>query len=75
MDILSKLPIVQIVIGGKILIVGIMILYTIFAYILIKRVKLMNLNLTTKYTKLFEKIALLHFILSILVVILSVLNL
>jgi len=75
MDILNKLPIVQIIMGGIILIVGVMILYTIFAYILTKRVRLMNSNLTTKYTKLFEKLAFLHFIISVFIVILSIINL
>ena len=65
----------QLVIGGKIIVVLIMVLYAVFAFILIKRVRLMNANLTTPQSKFFERMSKIHLILSILVVILATINL
>ena len=71
----SNLPIRQIVIGGKIVVILFMVFYAIFAYILTKRVSLMNKNLTTPQSALFDLIAKAHMILSILVIILAIINL
>ncbi|MFC1625048.1 DUF5657 family protein [Patescibacteria group bacterium] len=70
-----NLPIRQIVIGGKIVLILFMIMYAVFAYILTKRVILMNKNLTTPQSSLFNIIAKTHMVLSILVIILAVINL
>ncbi|MFH1648119.1 MAG: DUF5657 family protein [Patescibacteria group bacterium] len=70
-----NLPIRQLVIAGKIIVILIMVLYAVFAFILTKRVKLMNANLTTPQSKLFERIARIHMVLSIFVIILATINL
>ena len=70
-----NLPIKQVVIGGKIVVILVMVLYAVFAFILIKRVSLMNKNLTTPQSKLLTLVAKIHMILSILVIILAVINL
>ncbi|MBU1133162.1 hypothetical protein KKG08_02735 [Patescibacteria group bacterium] len=62
-------------IAGKIIVILIMVLYAVFAFILTKRVKLMNANLTTPQSKLFERIARIHMVLSIFVIILATINL
>lgn len=71
----SNLPIRQLVIAGKMIVVLIMALYTIFAFILTKRVRLMNTNLTTPQSKFFEKVSKIHLIVSVLVIILATINL
>ena len=72
---IPNLPIRQLVIAGKIIVILVMVLYAVFAFILTKRVRLMNANLTTPQSTLFERIARIHMVLSILVIILATINL
>ena len=71
----SNLPIRQVVIGGKIVVILFMVFYAVFAYILTKRVSLMNKNLTTPQSALFNIIAKTHMVLSVLVILLAIINL
>ena len=62
------------VVGGQIFIVAIMVVYMIFAFVLTRRVKIMNLNLKTPHGKSFSALAKIHFIVSLFVVILTLLS-
>jgi len=61
--------------GGKIFILFIMVLYFIFAFILIRRLKIMNQNFSTPYSSAFNLAAKIHFFASLLVIILTFLSL
>ncbi len=53
----------------------IMLLYLFFAFLLTRRLKIMNLNFKTPYRTLFSFIAKIHFVATILVIILTFLTL
>jgi len=57
--------------GGEIIVLLIMIIYLIFAFVFIRRLKIMNLNLQTPHNKLFSQIAKLRFAVAFVVVILT----
>ena len=57
--------------GGEIAVFLIMIIYLIFSFVFIRRLKIMNLNLKTPYNKLFTSIAKLQFTAALVIVILT----
>ena len=62
------------VIGIQVFVVAIMIIYMIFAFVMTRRVKIMNQNLKTSYARVFNDLSKIHFIASIVVVIISLLS-
>lgn len=75
----NQLSIAQIVSGGSYLIEAliffVMFIYLFFAFLLIRRLKIMNLNFRTPYRTFFSFIARLHFIATLLIIILTFLTL
>lgn len=61
--------------GGEVFILFIMLIYLIFAFILIRRLKIMNQNFSTPYSHSFEFLAKIHFFASLIVIILTFLSL
>lgn len=61
--------------GGEILVLLIMVVYLIFAFVLIRRLKIMNQNFSTPYAGLFFTMANVHFIATLIVIILTFLSL
>jgi len=62
-------------IAGEIILITIMLIYLVFAFILTRRINVMNLNLKTPYGKTFEKVSRLHTFATLIVIILSLLSL
>jgi hypothetical protein len=61
--------------AGEAFIFFIMFLYLVFAFVLIRRVKIMNINFHTPHSVFFTIIAKLHFILTFVIIILTFLTL
>lgn len=61
--------------GGEIFIFIIMVIYLVFAFVSIRRLKIMNLNLKTPYNKFFSLVANLHFVATFIVVVLTFMSL
>lgn len=59
---------------GEIVILGIMVVYFLFSFILTRRIKVMNLNLKTPHAKSFITIARIHSLASLITIILTLLS-
>ncbi len=59
---------------GEAIILAIMVIYFIFAFILSRRIRVMNLNLKTPYEKSFITIARIHTFASLIAVIITLLS-
>lgn len=57
--------------GGEVFFFLVMVLYLVFAFVLIRRVRLMNLNLRTPNARVFTLLANIHFIAAFIVVLLT----
>jgi hypothetical protein len=60
--------------AGEIVVLGIMVIYVIFSFVLTRRIKIMNLNLKTPYSKSFVVISKIHTIALIVVILLTLLS-
>jgi hypothetical protein len=59
---------------GEIIVLAIMVIYVIFSFVLTRRIKVMNLNLKTPYSKGFITVSKIHTIALIVIVILTLLS-
>ncbi|MBW6441740.1 hypothetical protein K0B04_02410 [Patescibacteria group bacterium] len=62
------------VVSGEIFILAIMVIYLVHAFILSRRIKIMNLNLKTPYAKSFSSLSRIHTIATIIIIIITVLS-
>jgi len=53
----------------------VMVLYLVFAFVLIRRLKIMNINFNTPHSTLFTIVAKLHFIIALIITVLTFLTL